>query len=43
MPTATSDAEILRAHGALEAQTRDGHHYDVGDVGSEDNRGQCAK
>ena len=35
--------EILRAHRALEAQARDGHDHDIGDVVSDDNRRQCAE
>ena len=35
--------EVLRAHGALEAQARDSHHDDVGDVVSDDHRRQRAK
>ena len=35
--------EILRAHRALEAQARDGHHHDIGDVVSDHHRRQCAE
>ena len=35
--------EVLCAHGALEAQARDGHHDDIGDVVSNDDRGEGAE